>query len=312
MKIPIILDTDPGTDIDDLFALAVALKHPNLNLVGVTTVYGETQCRARLIKKMLRLAKVPDIPVAAGIGLPLCRLAWEELDYDFTDDLNHVRLVKTTDPEYEMQFPDAVSSILEKLDQASEAIGLIGIGACSNLGMVLARATPAQRKKIRFIALMGGDIKALHAEHNIVCDPVAAEVVLNCGLPVFLGAFAETKKLFLTIQETEDLLTAKPTPFLDGLWACTRMWWKSLKFQKPGPVLYDIIPLIWAATPELINTRNYSVHVELASRLTRGCTVARSPLPDKKAVAVTENLEIQPIKSILIDCLKTFQEQISD
>jgi inosine-uridine nucleoside N-ribohydrolase len=306
MKIPIILDTDPGTDIDDLFALGVALKHPNLNLLGVSTVYGDTQARARLVKKMLRLANASAIPVAAGIGLPLCRLAWDELDYHFTDDLNHVALVTPADPEFEMHFPDAVPFILEKLNISDEPIGLVGIGACTNLGAVLTQATPAQRKKIRFIALMGGDVKALHAEHNIVCDPVAAEVVLNCGQPVFLATFAETKQLFLTLQEAKTVLTSKSNPFLAGLWTCTQMWWKTLKYQKSGPVLYDIIPLIWAATPELIRSRDYQVHVELAGSLTRGCTVARKPAPSGNVVAVSEDLNIPPIKSALLDCLNAF------
>jgi len=306
MKIPLILDTDPGTDIDDLFALAVALNHPRLDLLGVTTVYGDTQARARLVKKMLRLAGATHIPVLAGIGLPLCRLAWQEIDFNFTDDLNHVPFVTPTDSEYEMDFPAAVPFILDKLAHSPEPVGLVGIGASTNLAMVLAQATASQREHIRFIALMGGDVHALHAEHNIVCDPIGAEIVLNCGRPIFLGTFAETKKLFLTMEETGAVLASKPNPFLAGLWQCTQMWWQTLKYQKPGPVLYDIIPLIWAATPELIRTREYEVHVELNGSLTRGCTIARTQRSGGHSIAVSENLEIPPIKSVLLDCLKAF------
>lgn len=306
MKIPIILDTDPGTDIDDLFALAVALNHPNLQLLGVTTVYGDTQARARLVKKMLRLAGAMHIPVLAGIRLPLCRLAWQEIDFNFTDDLNHVPFVTAADPEFKMDFPAAVPFILDQLQHSTEPVGLVGIGASTNLAMALSQATAAQRENIRFIALMGGDVHALHAEHNIVCDPIAAEIVLNCDRPVFLGTFAETKKLFLTLQEAGEVLTSKPVPFLTGLWECTQMWWESLKYQKCGPVLYDIIPLIWAATPELIRTQNYEVHVELGGKLTRGCTVARPQKPGGHLIAVSENLEIPPIKAALLDCLNAF------
>ncbi|MGD0922302.1 MAG: nucleoside hydrolase [Terriglobia bacterium] len=65
-KIPIILDTDIGTDVDDAFALALILRSPELDLLGVTTVSGDTQARARLAAKMLWEAGRPNVPVAAG------------------------------------------------------------------------------------------------------------------------------------------------------------------------------------------------------------------------------------------------------
>lgn len=70
MPIPVIFDTDAGTDIDDIWALALILAHPNLDLLGVTTVTGDTQARARLVAKMLRLAGRADVPVLAGMGVP--------------------------------------------------------------------------------------------------------------------------------------------------------------------------------------------------------------------------------------------------
>src|SRR5258708_18655945 len=71
-KIPILLDTDIGTDIDDAFALALILESPELDLLGVTTVSGDTQARARLAAKMLWEAQRRDVPVAAGEpGKPL-------------------------------------------------------------------------------------------------------------------------------------------------------------------------------------------------------------------------------------------------
>ena len=67
-KIPIILDTDIGTDIDDAFALALIINSPELELLGVTTVSGDTPARARLAAKMLWEAggKWRQVPVAAG------------------------------------------------------------------------------------------------------------------------------------------------------------------------------------------------------------------------------------------------------
>src|ERR1039457_5400368 len=67
-KIPIILDTDIGTDIDDAFALALIINSPEFELLGVTTVSGDTAARARIAAKMLWEAggKWRQVPVVAG------------------------------------------------------------------------------------------------------------------------------------------------------------------------------------------------------------------------------------------------------
>ena len=66
----VILDTDIGDDIDDAFALALALRSPELRLLGVTTTFGDTQMRARLVDRYLRAVGRGDIPVAAGVETP--------------------------------------------------------------------------------------------------------------------------------------------------------------------------------------------------------------------------------------------------
>ena len=71
-KIPVILDTDIGTDIDDAFALALIIKSPEFELLGVTTVSGDTAARARIAAKMLWEAggKWRQVPVVAGALRP--------------------------------------------------------------------------------------------------------------------------------------------------------------------------------------------------------------------------------------------------
>ena len=64
----VIIDSDIGDDIDDAFALALALRSPELRLLGVTTTFGDTELRAKLADRLLGEAGRPDIPVAAGSG----------------------------------------------------------------------------------------------------------------------------------------------------------------------------------------------------------------------------------------------------
>src|SRR5689334_7394399 len=66
LSIPIILDTDIGTDIDDVYALVLAAVSPELELKAVTTVNKGTVLRARLAKAVLRMLGRIEIPVAAG------------------------------------------------------------------------------------------------------------------------------------------------------------------------------------------------------------------------------------------------------
>src|SRR5580692_8497541 len=65
-----ILDTDIGDDIDDAFALALALRSPELKLLGITTAFGDTELRARLVDRYLHAVGRDDIPVAAGVPTP--------------------------------------------------------------------------------------------------------------------------------------------------------------------------------------------------------------------------------------------------
>ncbi|VVB77998.1 Pyrimidine-specific ribonucleoside hydrolase RihB [uncultured archaeon] len=69
MKQRIIIDSDAGTDVDDLFALTYAIKNPNSNLVGITLTHGDTEIRARITRKLERLLGV-DIPITAGVAGP--------------------------------------------------------------------------------------------------------------------------------------------------------------------------------------------------------------------------------------------------
>src|SRR5690606_24072096 len=72
-RTPLLFDTDIGTDVDDCLALAVLLGSPEIDLLGVTTVYGDVALRARMVRKLLDLAGRDDVPVLVGDGAPLMR-----------------------------------------------------------------------------------------------------------------------------------------------------------------------------------------------------------------------------------------------
>ena len=128
MANPVIFDTDAGSDIDDLYALALIVAHPELELLGVTTVAGDTRARARLVAKMLRLQGAPEVPVSAGLGVP-STLAGKPEAADYRQNLTHCHLVEEGDPEHGAEYADGVEFILEKLsgaDRPHDASGRTG------------------------------------------------------------------------------------------------------------------------------------------------------------------------------------------
>ena len=62
----VIIDTDIGDDVDDAFALALAVKSPELEILGITTTFGETDVRAKIVDRFLGEVGRSDIPVMAG------------------------------------------------------------------------------------------------------------------------------------------------------------------------------------------------------------------------------------------------------
>jgi len=70
-SVPVLLDTDIGSDIDDAVCLSYLLRQPRCELLGITTVTGEPQTRAALADAVCRAAGRSDIPIHSGTAEPL-------------------------------------------------------------------------------------------------------------------------------------------------------------------------------------------------------------------------------------------------
>lgn len=272
MTVNIIYDTDAGGDIDDLYALALILKHPNLNLLGVTTVSADTQARARVIAKMLRLASREDVPTFAGIRIPQSQVERGVDEANYKQYLTHLDLVDVDDPEHGKEYGDAVTFILEQLSQTQAPITLIGTGPWTNIAEVIRRATKKQKSMISSIALMGGEIHLLHTESNVHHDPEAADLILQSGLPIFLATWSVSQQLFFSMAEVAAFTQQYPSSFNQALQQATELWWDYGVEYKPGPICFDAIPVFWAAgdREEISCIRLDEIPIELNGSHTRG------------------------------------------
>src|SRR5664279_4170459 len=160
-KMKVIFDTDIGDDIDDVFALALLVTQPNVELLGVTTAWGDTALRARLTSRFLTAIGKTDVPVYAG-----------------PQTTEHTVFTQAT---YAMgypekQWPDATTFTLEAIRRNPGEITLIAVSPFSNVGALIDK-DPVTFRKLKRVVLMGGSIKRGYGDVGYSANPAPSAAV---------------------------------------------------------------------------------------------------------------------------------------
>ena len=241
--IKVILDTDLGDDIDDAWALAVCLGHPGIDLVGVATVWQDTQLRAAQTRKLLELAGRADIPVAAGSrdGLDSINSLPRNNQADLLSAEDEARLREGRN--------DGVR-LLAELCEANPGATLLTIGALTNAARLMLEFPDAFAKLARLV-IMGGhmDAKIPYPEYNTQCDPRASQIVFAGPKPITMIGLDVTLKCVLT-QEDLDVVAAKGTPLAQGLSHMTSLW--RTVHGGAYPTVHDPLAALVCMEPELV------------------------------------------------------------
>lgn len=255
-RVPILLDTDIGTDIDDAFALALILKSPEIRLLGVTTVSGDTEARARLAAKMLWEAGFRHVPVVAGKPgkpLPIDQARWAE---GFTSP--------------QLLREGAVDFLESEINRYPGKLTLVAIGPLTNIGALLQRK-PTIGPKLKRIVLMGGSVAHGYgketkptAEYNIGSDPAAAQVVFSSGIPILMVPLDATAMLRLGAAARHRVFMHR-SPLTNALTLLYHLW------GHKTPVLYDPMTVALLLNPGLCQTRALKIEVD-----SEGLTRARA------------------------------------
>ena len=150
--IPIIFDTDIGTDVDDAYALVLAARHANLDLRAVTTVNGKVEVRAAIARKLLDLMGKDKIPVAAGRSKPMDghEIFWG--GWEGKGLLAPEEKVGGISPQ------KASDLIIELLEKSPDKITIVSVGGLSNVAEVFQKA-PKLKSKIERLVIMGGSVR---------------------------------------------------------------------------------------------------------------------------------------------------------
>jgi purine nucleosidase len=258
----IIIDTDIGDDIDDALALAFALNCPEVNILGVTTVFGNTKARARIAAKLLDTAGFKQIPVYAGCGQPLNQPI---------DETNlPCQYIEETMGGIALNPVHAVDFIIDRVMHADDSVTLVTIGPLTNVAVALLKE-PRLKQKLNKIVMMGGAYYFHYVEWNIQCDPEAAHIVFQSNIPVMAVGLDVTKQCLMNADQLKRLESEKSSPLVRLLWQLIRQWQIESK-DRILPILHDALAVYGILGGELLQFQREAVYVELTGTVTRGLT----------------------------------------
>jgi len=249
----IIIDTDIGDDIDDAFAVALALRSPELQILGITTTFGDTETRAKLLDRFLAEVGRPDIPVAAGAPTPP-KGTFTQRRYAESG-----RFAKPP------SHPDAVVFLLDQIRRNPGQITLLAIGPLMNVGAAIDK-DPATFHQLKRVIMMGGSIKRGYGdlgfgpptppepEWNILNDIPSAQKLFVAGVPLFVMPLDATQ---LKLDEVKRAyLFSQGTPLTDALTILYHQW------GQQTPTLFDPMTIAFLVNPALCPVRPMHIRVD--------------------------------------------------
>ena len=237
--IPVIYDTDIGTDIDDTWALALILASPELELKLVVTDSGDTRERARIAAKFLEAAGRDDVPVGIGVPggeIPMPQAPWAE-GYELEDYRGEI-------------LEDGVGAMIELIHKNAGKVVLIVVGPAPNIGEAL-RRDPSIAEKARVVAMSGSvDLGYNSApepapEYNVRAAVQSSRAMYGAGWDLLIAPLDTAGQVQLK-GELYQRLVASDSQMVQALLASYRAWepgfqWGSHDTDVEGSVLYDAL-----------------------------------------------------------------------
>lgn len=283
----LLLDTDVGTDVDDAYALILAARLPDADLLSVTTVSGSTELRARLAHRLLSLAGFPSIRVAPGYSSPLTSDRFSLWLPDGGLWMGHEgQGVLLEDEIRDAQASDAdpraaTDLIAATLVRSADPAVVVTIGPWTNLARVLAGQPGLAAHVTRHVAMggavlgeiqIGGHPVSPLAEFNLNADREAAVRVLEAQLSSTLVPAEFTYRSIMSVDELNDLRCVSD-PAMASLVALTDVWvpvYQGIRSTLGVPHtaspqiashLHDSLTVLLAARPELFDLLDVRIDV---------------------------------------------------
>ncbi len=291
-KIPVILDTDIGDDIDDTWALGMMLHCPELDVKMVLSATENTVYRAKIIAKFLEETGRTDIAVA--VGAPHKKGGSKERQAKWLGDYDLSRYPGTV-------HEDGIEAAAREILHSAEPITLVSIAPLGNVAELLARH-PEIAPRTRFVGMQGSlDLgyegkPGAAPEWNVVCDVPAARTVFSapwlsavvtpvdsCGLVTYRGS-------------DYDILKNSPHPTLRAVMENYRVW-----------ADYSGVPNAEETTTVLFDT--VAIHLAYSTRYLRFETTGIEVTDDGRTVRNAKNPKVS--MAVGWDDLSGFKKDLS-
>jgi inosine-uridine nucleoside N-ribohydrolase len=237
--------------------VGLALQSPEFQILGITSAWGDTHLRARLLSRFLRETSRPEIPIAMGIAKE--RPGKPEV-------LSQAPYAESVPAD--QKYPNAIDFLLEQIRLHPGEITLIAIGPETNLGAAFDRDATTFRK-LKRIVLMGGSVYRGYSqfnygkthgpdpEWNILCDTQAAQKVFISGVPLFVMPLDSTQIKLQELERAEIFKTG--TALTDALLILYEQWSHG---AAQTPTLFDAVAVAYAMHPELCPTQPMRLRVD--------------------------------------------------
>lgn len=260
--IPVVFDTDIGSDIDDTWALLYLLNSPELDLKMVLTDTADTTYRAKVTAKFLEIAERTDVDVA--IGMPFAPDA--EFQKPFVNDY-------TLDSYPGTIHQDGIQAFIDLVNASETPITLICTGAVPNIAEALKR-DPSIAQNLNFVGMFGSiDVgydrsEKPSAEWNVASNIPAFRSVLSADWLSFKFTPLDTCGHVILEGDNYQKVKSADTPELKALFENYRYWVDLVSWERPdyyeirSSVLYDMVPIYLAYSSEWVEYEHTKIIVD--------------------------------------------------
>ena len=270
----IVIDTDPG--VDDSLAIFVALNSPELEVLGLTTIFGNavtTTCTENALR-LLEIAERTDVPVIEGAKVPINGNFRGAASFVHGD--NGQGNATLSSPVTKPLDVDAVTFFKEIIESNPNEITLVPVGPLTNIANLLTIHEGID-SKIKEIVLMGGNAQSPGnatptAEANILNDPEAADIVFSAQCEITMVGLDVTNNVFMN-EEQVVTLGSFDNDKSKHIGKINPFYFDFLKdfFQDNGMPVHDSSAITYLVHPEYFETLSYPIKVETKG-ISRGKT----------------------------------------
>jgi purine nucleosidase len=267
----IIFDTDPG--VDDAMALLLALSSPEIEVLGLTTVFGNTSIEGttRNALNLLNFAGRADIPVARGAGRPMVKSPGPLGEFVHgPDGMGGIGWTTVHNPAQQLDRRHAAEFIVDTIMASPGQITLVPLGPLTNIGLAL-QLEPRIAQNVRQVVMMGGTIAkpgnvSPTAEANVHNDPHASALVFGAGWDIVMVGLDVTEATLIDEPFFEALrnsnnpfgqFVAKIAPFYQTFHH------NAYGYENGSTNTHDPSAIMYLIDPSLFRLRRYSVVVPL-------------------------------------------------